>query len=224
MYNLYHSVFLRSFNYLPFNKKSIPNKIIVFNNEISITVGLIWMLLGANEILIKNYSKVKLNIIKKNFKYMFEIIKQKEFDKYNVVHDKLNLNVYKKLFEAIPSEALLMKRFLEINLMLDSSINNKSLKLLMKHNKVDDVNKNSYIICINPNLNQNLEYYFNGLKKDDLVYFFVTDITNKIRNKVVDNLKFKIEKYFNIDYQNYVLKKIFFQKKIKEITYLIRKK
>ena len=111
IYNFYHSVFLRSFNYFLLNKKLIPNKIIVYDNEISISVGLIWMLVGTNEILIRNSSKTNFNLIKKNFKFLFKLIKEKEFDKHNIVLDKLNLNVYKKLFENIPKDSILEKDF-----------------------------------------------------------------------------------------------------------------
>ena len=223
IYNFYHSVFLRSFNYFLLNKKLIPNKIIVYDNEISISVGLIWMLVGTNEILIRNSSKTNFNLIKKNFKFLFKLIKEKEFDKHNIVLDKLNLNVYKKLFENIPKDSILEKRFLKINSMLDLSIKNESLKLNRQIN-VSGSCKNSYIICIDPNLSENLEDYFKSLKKDDLVYFFSSDEINKIRNKDFNDLKFNIEKYFKIDYKNTLFKKIIFHKKIKEITYLIRKK
>ena len=55
--------------------------------------------------------------------------------------------------------------------MLDLSIKNESLKLNRQIN-VSGSCKNSYIICIDPNLSENLEDYFKSLKKDDLVYFF----------------------------------------------------
>ena len=222
---IYYSIFLRTFNYFFRENKIVPKNIIIFNNEISIVVGLIWILLGSKKIIINgSHNFINFDNVKRKFNYLSELIQNKEFDKYNLIGDKLNLDIYKKLFATLPENSVLSKKLNFINNQLNLLIEKKSSKLLIENIKSLDIEHSKYIICLNYNRTEKLENYFKIINKDDLLYFFMSNKLNKINIDVTENFIEYILKYFKIEYKN-VLHRIFvFYNQQKELTYLFKKK
>ena len=217
-----YSIFLRTFNYFYLNNNYIPKKILVLNNNNSIITGLLWLLIGSNKIyILNNFTDFKH--IKKVFNSASKYILNKDFDKLILINDKLNLDVYEKLFLLIDNSQILLDRITQINIHLDLLIDKNTSSLIEIS---DDSNLKSdyfdFIISVNYNPLNYLPSLFNRiLKPSAYVYYFVlSKFTTYNLRQIEEN---KHTNMFSIVHEN----KIFWINKfsliLNEHTFVLKK-
>jgi len=219
-----YSIFLRTFNYSYLNDKYIPKKILVLNNNNSIITGLLWLLIGSNKIYILN-SFTDFKHIKKVFNSASKYILNKDFDKLILINDKLNLDVYEKLFSLNDNSQILLDRITQINIHLDLLIDKNTSSLI----EISDDSKLKsdyfdFIISVNYT-NNRLNYlpslFSRILKPSAYLYYFTSSkFTSYNLIQIEEN---KHSNLFSIVHNNKIFCSRKFNSIIKEHTFVLKK-
>jgi len=221
-----YSIFLRTFNYFYLSNKYIPEKILVLNNSNSIITGLLWLLIGSNKIYILN-AFTDFKQLKKVFNSASKYILNKDFDKLILINDKLNLDVYQKLFLLHDNSQILSDRITLINVHLDLLIDQNTSSLIETYNDSDlKSDYFDFIISINYNDDRqsHLPYLFNRiLKPSAYLYYYISSKFTSNNLMHVEDIKSKHLNMFNIIYDNKVIYFRKFSSLIKEHTLVLKK-
>lgn len=229
---LSYSIFLRTFNYYYRLNKNIPKRILVYDTENSISIGLLWLMLGVKSITIIQKSKtLDFLVLKQNFSLISRFLIDKEFDDFKMIHDKLNIDTYHNLFSLLSNKSYLLKNQKLINDNIDLLISKKKSNLLVLKTNIDYCknNKFDFFISINyvfKDISKNIVKISSALENQGLFYFIIfSNNAIKISNFDKNKFEFYFNKNFNlINYSLYPNEaKINNTSKILEQTFLYKK-